>query len=139
VIRHASIYESKERSAADGWRVLVMRQWPRGVRRDQIDLWLKEAGPSRELLTAYTHEGLSWAAFEARYRAEMLQERPHVLDQLRVLEREHGTVTLLCHERIPPHEHCHREVLRDLLCSGASQYQRAEPAAAAARGPTRCA
>ncbi|OLC18090.1 MAG: hypothetical protein AUH29_00205 [Candidatus Rokubacteria bacterium 13_1_40CM_69_27] len=28
-----------------GMRVLVMRLWPRGVRQDRIDLWLREPGP----------------------------------------------------------------------------------------------
>jgi uncharacterized protein YeaO (DUF488 family) len=115
MIKHASIYEAKERAAGDGLRVLVMRHWPRGVRKERSDLWLKEAGPSRALLRAYTHAGLPWAEFEQRYRHEMLDERSDVLEHLRGLEREHGVLTLLCHERIPPSEHCHREILVELL------------------------
>ena len=115
MIKHASIHEARERAEGDGLRVLVMRHWPRGVRKDRSDLWLKEAGPSRELLHAYSHDGLPWAEFEQRYRREMLQERSDVLEHLRALEREHGVLTLLCHERIPPAEHCHREVLLALL------------------------
>ncbi len=115
MIRQASIYDRKERSEDEGVRVLVMRQWPRGIRKDRIDVWLKEAGPTRELLRAYTHEGLAWAEFERRYRLEMLEQRPEVLDGLHALEREHAVLTLLCHERIPPAEHCHRQVLVDLL------------------------
>ena len=92
-----------------------MRQWPRGVKRERIDLWLKDAAPSRELLDAYNHAGLGWDEFERRYRSEMLDERPAVLEQLRQLAAEHDVLTLLCHERIPPREHCHREVLVDLL------------------------
>ena len=118
VIWHASIYDRAERSAVhDGLRVLVMRQWPRGVKRERVDLWLKEAGPSLPLLQAYNRAGLSWEEFEQRYRAEMLDERQGVLEQLRELEREHGALTLLCHERMPPKEHCHREILADLLAS----------------------
>jgi uncharacterized protein YeaO (DUF488 family) len=92
-----------------------MRRWPRGIRRDRVDLWLKEAGPSLDLLQDYNRAELDWPEFERRYRAEMLQERPYVLQQLSTLEREHGVVTLYCHERIPPHAHCHRHVLVDLL------------------------
>jgi uncharacterized protein YeaO (DUF488 family) len=116
MIKHASIYESRQRSQenGEGLRVLVMRQWPRGIRKEGIDLWVKDAGPSRELLQAL-HAGLPWAEFEGRYRLEMLEERSEVLDRLRGLEREHGVLTLLCHERMPPSEHCHREVLLDLL------------------------
>ena len=117
MIRHASIYEARERAEGDGLRVLVMRHWPRGVQRERVDLWLKEAGPSNELLEAYNHAELGWYEFERRYRAEILEQRSAVLDQLRSLELEHGTVTLLCHERIPPREHCHRQILADLLSS----------------------
>src|SRR5579859_4207119 len=99
MFKHASIYEARERAEGDGLRVLVMRRWPRGVRKERTDLWLKEAGPSRELLRDYAHDGLPWADFERRYRHEMLDERSNVLDQLRALEREHGVLTLLCHER----------------------------------------
>src|SRR6266852_2810410 len=115
MIRHASIYEARLAAPGDGLRVLVMRRWPRGVRKECADVWLKEAGPSRALLDAYNHAGLGWQEFAERYRAEMVQERPEVLDELRSLEKAHGVLTLLCHERMPPSEHCHREVLVDLL------------------------
>jgi uncharacterized protein YeaO (DUF488 family) len=113
VIEHASIYDDVP--AAGSLRVLIMRLWPRGVKRERVDLWLKDAAPSRELLAAYAHQDLPWSNFEQRYRAEILDDRPSVLDQLRELERQHGRLTLLCTERIPPREHCHRLVLVDLL------------------------
>jgi uncharacterized protein YeaO (DUF488 family) len=111
--KEASVYDPPDPDP--GWRVLIMRQWPRGVRKDRVDLWLKDAAPDRELLNAYHHQGLAWDEFERRYRDEILRERPYVLDELRGLERQHGTVTLLCYERIPPHEHCHRFTLLALL------------------------
>ncbi len=123
MIRHASIYAARDRSDGDGLRVLVMRQWPRGVRKERVDLWLKDAAPSRALLDAYHHQGLSWDEFEHRYRSEILDERPTVLNQLRRLEAQHGIVTVLCHERTPPREHCHREVLVDLLTNAAQIVQ----------------
>jgi uncharacterized protein YeaO (DUF488 family) len=126
MIRHASIYDRTEGSDTDGLRVLVMRQWPRGIRKERTHVWLKDAGPSRELLRAYTHAGLPWVDFERLYRAEMQEERSHVLDHLRDLEREHGVLTLLCHERIPPAEHCHREVLAELLSGRGPRQDAAE-------------
>jgi uncharacterized protein YeaO (DUF488 family) len=119
MIRTASVYDPPGES--DGLRVLIMRYWPRGVRRERVNVWLKDAAPSTELLRAYTHAGLGWGEFEAGYRAEVEQERPQVLEQLRELEREHGTLTLLCHERIPPHEHCHRETLQSMLTQAESR------------------
>lgn len=114
MIREASIYDKKVAFNTPGYRVLVMRMWPRGVRRTAADTWLKDAAPSRELLDAY-HNGLSWDNFEQRYRVEMLHDRPEVLDELHQLEREHEIIWLLCHERIPPEPHCHRLILKDLL------------------------
>ena len=119
--KHASIYQLGPADDA-GLRVLIMRQWPRGVRKERVDLWLKDAAPSRELLDAYHHAELRWEDFEARYRAEILEERPEVLDQLLQLEQQHGTVTLICFERMPPHEHCHRVTLLEML-----EAQRAGP------------
>jgi uncharacterized protein YeaO (DUF488 family) len=95
-----------------GLRVLIMRYWPRGVRRERVDVWLRDAAPSADLLHAYTREGLGWPDFATRYRAEIENERPQVLQQLRQLEDEHGTLTLLCRER---NAHCHRELLSELL------------------------
>ena len=112
MIRHASVYDPPLPPNEAGLRVLVMRYWPRGVRRERIDLWLKDAAPSRELVRAFTHESLPWAEFERRYRDELPTD---VVPRLRKLEREHGTLTLLCHERIPPEAHCHRQILAGLL------------------------
>jgi uncharacterized protein YeaO (DUF488 family) len=110
---HGSIYEPE----GPGLRVLIMRQWPRGVRKDRVDVWMRDAAPSHELLQAYHHAGLSWEDFEQRYRAEILEERPEVLQELWGLERERGTVRLLCYERMPPHEHCHRLTLMAMLAN----------------------
>jgi uncharacterized protein YeaO (DUF488 family) len=110
-VADASIYDPEP---PQGWRVLVMRYWPRGVRKERVDLWLPAAAPSRDLLRRYTHEGLSWDDFEAAYRAEM-QARPEVIERLQQLEQQHGTLVLLCHERIPPQPHCHRRALRELI------------------------
>ena len=117
MFREASVYDRKVAFDAPGHRVLIMRIWPRGIPRTAIGTWLKDAAPSRELLDAYHHGGLAWSELEQRYRSEILRDRPQVLDTLRKLEREHEIVWLLCHERIPPEEHCHRLVLLDLLSS----------------------
>jgi uncharacterized protein YeaO (DUF488 family) len=109
-----SIY-SRAPTGEQGLRVLIMRIWPRGVHKDRVDVWMKDAAPSRGLLDGYHHGDVTWSAFEAAYRREILKERPHVLVELRALEREHGTVTLLCFERIPPGEHCHRVTLIEML------------------------
>jgi len=112
VIAHASVYDHEAR---DGLRVLIMRRWPRGIPKAQVDVWLKDAAPSPELLQAFRRGLVEWEDFERQYRAEISEERPAVLGEIRDLERQHGTVLLLCFERIPPQKHCHRLVLVEML------------------------
>ncbi len=64
------IYDAAE---AEGYRVLVDRLWPRGVKKtpDLFDEWAKEAAPSPELRRWYGHDPARYAEFERRYRAEL--------------------------------------------------------------------
>ncbi len=57
----------------DGYRVLVDRLWPRGVRKEALalDAWLKQLAPSDELRRWYGHEVARWPEFEQRYREEL--------------------------------------------------------------------
>ncbi len=82
----------------DGYRVLTDRLWPRGLSKEAaaVDLWLKDIAPSTELRTWFKHQAPRWPEFQARYRTELeTGERQTALEQLRQLEREKGTVTLL--------------------------------------------
>jgi uncharacterized protein YeaO (DUF488 family) len=98
----------------EGLRVLVMRSWPRGVSTGRIDVWLKELGPTPELLQALEARRISWGAFADAYRAQLatVPASSEALATLRDLERRSGRVTLFCHERQPP---CHRFVLLDIV------------------------
>lgn len=80
----------------DGIRVLVDRQLPRGLSREQaaIDLWLRDAAPSQALRSWYGHDLCRWPQFRRRYRAELMH-RPQVLQLLEDLRRR-TPVTLLC-------------------------------------------
>lgn len=71
------IYESY--SEEDGFRILVDRIYPRGVKREtaHIDLWLKEIAPSNELRKWFNHEPEKWDEFKERYFAE-LDDNPAV-------------------------------------------------------------
>jgi len=98
----------------DGARCLVMRQWPRGIAYERVDVWLKELGPTTEQLRALDTGRTNWAAFAVAY-LDGLRTRPTAMEalaQLRELEKSSGKVTLLCHEPGPP---CHRFLLLDYL------------------------
>jgi uncharacterized protein YeaO (DUF488 family) len=88
----------REPGPQDGIRVLVDRIWPRGVRREdlQLDAWLKEISPSENLRRWFDHDPEKWPEFKDRYRAE-LSERPdgrQALQELRRLAGK-GRVTLV--------------------------------------------
>jgi uncharacterized protein YeaO (DUF488 family) len=82
-------------SAEDGYRVLVDRLWPRGLKREkaQIDLWLKEIAPSKELRRWFGHDLKRWPEFQARYRQELIGQAS--LWQELLGRSRKGRVTLL--------------------------------------------
>jgi uncharacterized protein YeaO (DUF488 family) len=106
-----SIYDPRE--ADDGKRILVMRLWPRGIRKSHVDLWLKEAGSSRELIRDWKAGKITWARFRQRYSTDMRSdEGERSLAQIVGYARK-GKVTLLCSCRDP--EQCHRSILKQLV------------------------
>lgn len=87
------IYEPAGKS--DGFRVLVDRLWPRGLSKQvaQIDLWLREIGPSTALRTWFNHDPARWKEFQRRYHAE-LKEKTALLATIKE-QVKMGPVTLL--------------------------------------------
>ena len=113
MINTKSIYHDPQ-GPEDGHRLLVMRYWPRGVKKDRVDGWMRELAPSAELLSEYRRGEMDWASFARRYKEEACGSA--LLSDVLRLEEEHGTVTLICHEDLSqPGQHCHREVLKELL------------------------
>ncbi len=57
----------------DGYRVLVDRLWPRGVKKEALpcDEWCKELAPSGELRKALHSEVIDFATFSQHYRDEL--------------------------------------------------------------------
>jgi uncharacterized protein YeaO (DUF488 family) len=103
--------------AADGTRVLTMRYWPRGIRKEKVDVWLRELGPVIPLLRAFLDEEITWAQYVPRYLAGLRRpEAQAALAEIRRLARQ-GRVTLLC--GCADARQCHRTLLqRHLLDSG---------------------
>jgi uncharacterized protein YeaO (DUF488 family) len=97
----------------DGARVLIMRLWPRGIRKDRITVWKKELGPIPTLLRDFLDKRITWEEYVPRYLAclERPEARAHLAD-VRALARE-GAVTLLC--GCADESHCHRSLLKTYL------------------------
>lgn len=109
MIRTRRVYNPP--SLDDGYRLLVTRLWPRGVKKESVDGWEKELGPSLELLRAYRSGAIGWEALAERYRAEMA-EKPDLLTELSRRARR-GAVTLLCTEE--DESRCHRSLLKAMV------------------------
>ncbi|MCC6955921.1 MAG: DUF488 domain-containing protein [Anaerolineales bacterium] len=87
------VYEKAEPS--DGTRFLVERLWPRGMRKEalQMDAWLKDVAPSSDLRRWFGHDPLKWDEFEKRYWAE-LKSNPDAWAPILQAAKQ-GDVTLL--------------------------------------------
>ena len=86
-------YDKPER--ADGFRVLIDRVWPRGVRKEnlKLDQWRKDLAPSTALRQWFGHDPDKWDQFRRRYFQE-LDAHPDEVRQLRQQAR-HGPLTIV--------------------------------------------
>lgn len=111
-IRLKRVYEIPE--AADGYRVLVERLWPRGLAKEhaRLDRWEKDAGASHGLRTWYAHDPAKWEEFRRRYFNE-LRSQPDLLRDLGHMIRSHNTVTFLYAARDTGHNNA--VALKDFL------------------------
>ncbi len=100
MIKIKRVYDDPSKD--DGYRILIDRLWARGLKKEKakIDLWLKEIAPSNELRKWYSHDPTKWNSFKGKYKAE-LKGKEKLLDQIKKLEKEKGTLTLLYSSKEP--------------------------------------
>lgn len=110
-VRTKRAYEPAE--ASDGHRVLIDHVWPRGIKREDLNLdeWARELAPSDELRKWFDHDPQRFDEFRARYRTE-LADRRQKLDELRARARR-GPLTIVYAAR--DQEHNNAVVLAELL------------------------
>ncbi len=102
-----------KRQGEDGTRVLVMRLWPRGIKKSEVDLWLKDLGAEIANLRAFKAGRIGWPEMRRRYLAGLRREpAASALMRLRAMARR-GRVTVLCSCADP--KRCHRSLLRAAL------------------------
>jgi uncharacterized protein YeaO (DUF488 family) len=87
------VYEPVAKS--DGYRVLVDRIWPRGLKREDaaLDIWAKELAPSTALRKWFGHDPACWEAFRHRYASEL--DKHKSFWQPLITRAERHRVTLL--------------------------------------------
>ncbi len=92
MIKTRRVYKPPE---DDSYRILVDRLWPRGLSKEkaQIDLWLKDIGPSNELRKWFGHDPQKWDEFKNRFFQELDQKR-ELVDQIVEKAKEQDVVLL---------------------------------------------
>jgi uncharacterized protein YeaO (DUF488 family) len=95
MIRLKRAYDPAEPN--DGYRVLVERLWPRGLRKAKghFDDWLKDIAPSPELRRWFGHDPSRFSEFRERYRRELHAEPARTAFSALASRAERGTVTLV--------------------------------------------
>jgi uncharacterized protein YeaO (DUF488 family) len=112
MIKIKRVYEKSAKE--DGWRVLVDRLWPRGMKKEaaHLDVWMKDVAPSDALRKWFGHEPEKWVEFQKKYRSELAKKKDLVAE-LKKMEKEHKTLTLLFGAK--DQEHNEAIVLADAL------------------------
>jgi len=112
MIKTKRVYDKK--SIEDGRRILVMRFWPRGVKKNDIDVWLKNLGTDPDLIRQWKSGAIQWDEFRQFY-IEGLQapEKQELIDKLLEMARETPTITLLC--GCLDERYCHRRILKEII------------------------
>jgi uncharacterized protein YeaO (DUF488 family) len=92
MIKVERVYNS---ASSDGFRILVDRLWPRGLKKRDIkvDLWLKDIGPSNDLRKWFNHDPAKWNEFKHRFSLELDMKR-ELVSKIAQQARE-GDVVLL--------------------------------------------
>ena len=113
MIKTKSIYKPVEEEE-DGLRVLITRWYPRGVKREKYDIWMRELAPSAELLKKYKNSEIKWTDFSKN----LLSELRNNADSIEAINTLHAkgsleNITLLCHEK--DGEQCHRHMIKNLI------------------------
>lgn len=90
---------------SDGYRILVDRLWPRGLKKEaaHVDLWLKDIAPSPSLRTWFGHDPARFAEFQRRYTAELKANAEAVAQMDRILAQT--PVTLVYAAKDETHNH----------------------------------
>lgn len=62
-----------EKGQEDGYRVLVDRLWPRGIKKEDLaySWWPKDIGPSDELRKSFDHDTDKFESFKEDYKKEL--------------------------------------------------------------------
>lgn len=111
-VRTKSIFQPTE--GEDGYRILITRFYPRGVRKEKFDEWVYVLSPAPELLFAYKQGKIKWDTFAHEF-LNQLRDEAECLEAIQTLHdlSKNEDITLLCFEK--DGNPCHRHLVRDII------------------------
>lgn len=102
--------------SVDGKRILVDRIWPRGIKKEklQLDLWAKQIAPTKELRQEFNHEPEKFQWFTKQYLKE-LAENSYTSEFVTTIKKwlENQNVTLIYSAKNPQYNQA--QVLLEFL------------------------
>lgn len=95
MIKIKRIYDAPKED--DGYRILVDRAWPPGFSKSSanMNVWLKEVGPTNVLKKWFNHDPAKWEEFKKRYFEELKDNDKDKLVNTIIDKSKEGNVTLL--------------------------------------------
>lgn len=103
-----------ELAETDGYRILVDRLWPRGVKKEDahLDEWDKDVAPSTEIRKEFNHQEDRFAQFKKEYKKELAGKKEALQHILDINQKHPVTLLYAAHSRTINHAIVLQEVLQ---------------------------
>lgn len=110
-IQTKRVYDKPSKS--DGYRILIDRLWPRGLKKEDADLdeWAKELAPSNDLRKWFNHDPDRWEEFRKKFKKELKEN--NALEEFIANHKDKKLITLLYATKNG--ELTHAVILKELL------------------------
>lgn len=84
----------EEKGKEDGYRILVDRLWPRGIKKEELSYswWPKEIAPSADLRKSFDHETSKYESFKKDYKKELEENalKDEFIDKVKEQLKKHN-------------------------------------------------
>lgn len=103
-----------ELAETDGYRILVDRLWPRGVKKEDayLDEWDKDVAPSTEIRKEFNHQDDRFAQFTKEYKKELAGKKEALQHILEINQKYPVTLLYAARSRTINHAIVLQEVLQ---------------------------
>ena len=113
MIQIKRVYEPSSKN--DGYRILVDRLWPRGIKKVDLHLdeWAKDIAPSPELRKWFGHKAENWKKFRSKYAKELKNKdlKEKITEIAKRSKKSRVTLLYAAHDE----EHNHAIVLKEFI------------------------